>query len=223
MSSHHFVKDGQEPALILANGAVCSQKILSEFLEWCPFVLVVDGALQTALDKGIAFNAVSGDFDSETNPHQKLQHLPHVEIIETPDQDFTDLHKAVMICIEKGYKTVHVLWGTGKRTDHTIGNLDLIVRLKELVTLCFWDDFHKIYRAPDGFKKWYKKGTDISLLPWHLAKNVTAQNLQWPLNKLDLRLSFQLGTCNKIAENGFLEIHYEEGDLLMMEGHFGEE
>jgi len=217
MSSHHFVIDGQEPALIIANGQRSEQKLLDQLLEWCPFVLVLDGALQDVLDKGVTFNAVSGDFDSEKNAESKTKHLLHVEVISTPDQDFTDLEKGIQICRSKGYTDIHVVWGTGKRMDHSIGNLDLIIGLKDQVNIIFWDDFQKIYRAPDGFKKWYPVDAGISLVPWPICLGVTAKNLKWPLDKLDLTLAGQLGTCNRIANEGMLEIVYQEGDLVLFE------
>jgi thiamine pyrophosphokinase len=34
MSSHHIVRDDQEPALIIANGAACSAELLGQLLEW---------------------------------------------------------------------------------------------------------------------------------------------------------------------------------------------
>jgi uncharacterized Rossmann fold enzyme len=64
MSSHHFVRDGQEPALIIANGAECDSELLGQLLEWNPYVLVLDGALQRVLDMNIRVDAVLGDFDS---------------------------------------------------------------------------------------------------------------------------------------------------------------
>lgn len=36
MSSHHIVRDDQEPALIIANGAACSSELLGQLLEWSP-------------------------------------------------------------------------------------------------------------------------------------------------------------------------------------------
>ena len=32
MSSHHIVRDDQEPALIIANGAACSDELLGQLL-----------------------------------------------------------------------------------------------------------------------------------------------------------------------------------------------
>lgn len=48
MSSHHFVKEDQEPALIIAEAAVPFEKI-QELLEWSPTVIVIEPALQMVL------------------------------------------------------------------------------------------------------------------------------------------------------------------------------
>ena len=46
MSSHHIVRDDQEPALIIANGAACSIELLGQLLEWSPLVVVLDSAME---------------------------------------------------------------------------------------------------------------------------------------------------------------------------------
>jgi len=46
MSSHHIVREKQEPALIIANGEACSTELLNQLLEWSPFVVVLDGAYE---------------------------------------------------------------------------------------------------------------------------------------------------------------------------------
>ena len=64
MSSHHVVREKQEPALIIANGASCSWETLGQMLEWSPYVMVLDGAVSRVLEMGIHFDAVLGDMDS---------------------------------------------------------------------------------------------------------------------------------------------------------------
>lgn len=217
MSSHHFVIEGQEPALIIANGERCNNTLMEQLLEWCPFTLVIDGALQDILDQKIAFNAISGDFDSEPKAIEKTKHLEHLEVYETPDQNKTDLEKAVEVCIRKGFKDVHVIWATGKRTDHTIANLNLLVRFQDKIRLVFWDNYQKTYLAHNGFSKWYTKDTDISFIPWPSCYKVNAANLVWPLVDLDLTIPEQLSTSNQIKEDGILKINYESGHLMIAE------
>ena len=63
MSSHHIVRDDQEPALIIANGAACSDEILGQLLEWSPLVVVLDSAMERVVNLGIKVDVLLGDFD----------------------------------------------------------------------------------------------------------------------------------------------------------------
>lgn len=51
MSSHHIVRDNQEPALIIANGADCGDDLLQQLMEWSPYVLALDGAVHRLLEE----------------------------------------------------------------------------------------------------------------------------------------------------------------------------
>ena len=57
MSSHHIVRDNQEPALIIANGADCGDALLQQLMEWSPYVLALDGAVHRLLERNIRFDA----------------------------------------------------------------------------------------------------------------------------------------------------------------------
>lgn len=45
MSSHHFVKEKQEPALYIHSEETLDTDLLGQLLEWCPFVIVDEHAL----------------------------------------------------------------------------------------------------------------------------------------------------------------------------------
>ncbi len=63
MSSHHIVRDDQEPALIIANGEACSAELLGQLLEWSPLVIVLDSAIEAAVYE--AFNTNKVKFEEE--------------------------------------------------------------------------------------------------------------------------------------------------------------
>ncbi len=63
MSSHHIVRDDQEPALIIANGASCNIELLGQLLEWSPLVIVLDSAIERVLALEIKVDILLGDFD----------------------------------------------------------------------------------------------------------------------------------------------------------------
>ena len=79
MSSHHIVRDDQEPALIIANGASCNNELLGQLLEWSPLIIVLDSAIERVIELNIKVDVLLGDFDRGFNPHQfiKSQFLCH--------------------------------------------------------------------------------------------------------------------------------------------------
>ena len=56
MSSHHFVKEGQEPALFILEGI--SYQRIEPLLEWVPLILVGQPALETVLKWGIKIDVL---------------------------------------------------------------------------------------------------------------------------------------------------------------------
>jgi hypothetical protein len=59
MSSHHFVKEGQEPALLVVDAL--ADDYLMSMLEWSPLVLVVETAMPKVASWGIRVDAVFAD------------------------------------------------------------------------------------------------------------------------------------------------------------------
>ena len=221
MSSHHVVRDKQEPALIIANGEACSQKLLNELLEWSPYVVVLDGAIHRVLDLNIKLDVLLGDFDrNEISISTVREHQDSVEIVHTPDQDKTDLEKAIDFLIERGHRAVNILWATGRRADHTIGNITNVVRFRNKITITILDDYSTIYllpKSPEVFQKWYSKGTPISLIPVGDVSGLTTENLVYNLKDDKLSLGYRISSSNEVLEDGIVKISYQNGDLIMME------
>ena len=94
MSSHHIVRDDQEPALIIANGASCSEELMGQLLEWSPLVIVLDSAIERVLELDIKVDVLLGDFDRGFKPEYYLDKQYPLEIVYAPNQDKTDLEKA---------------------------------------------------------------------------------------------------------------------------------
>ncbi|MEZ4854166.1 thiamine diphosphokinase [Flavobacterium sp.] len=217
MSSHHIVRDDQEPALIIANGASCNMELMGQLLEWSPFVVVLDSAIERVLDLGIKVDVLLGDFDRNFEPEKYLKQQFPLEIVHTPNQDKTDLEKAFDFLIERGHKAVNVIWATGKRADHTITNITNIVSYKEKLKIVILDDHSKIFVLPKKYEKWYPKNTTLSLIPVGKATEISTENLFYPLQNEDLTIGIRTGSSNHVTEDGIVKIEYKNGDLLLME------
>ncbi|MFH6997276.1 thiamine diphosphokinase [Flavobacterium sp. FlaQc-57] len=217
MSSHHIVRDDQEPALIIANGAACNPELLGQLLEWSPLVIVLDSAMERVVELGIKVDVLLGDFDRGFNPEiYKTSQYP-IEIVHTPDQNKTDLEKAFDYLIDRKIPAVNVVWATGKRADHTITNLTSLVQYRNLLKIVILDDHSKIFLLPRKFEKWYTTKTPISLIPIGVVSGITSTNLQYPLQNDTLTIGYRTGSSNAVLEDGLISITHTNGDLLLME------
>ncbi|MFP9098400.1 thiamine diphosphokinase [Flavobacterium sp. RHBU_24] len=217
MSSHHIVRDDQEPALIIANGAACSKELMGQLLEWSPLVIVLDSAMKRVAELGIKVDVLLGDFDRGFDPeyYKGLQYP--LEIVHTPDQEKTDLEKAFDYLIGRGFPAVNVIWATGRRADHTITNITNIVRFRDTLKIVILDDHSKIFLLPYKFEKWYPAATPISLIPIGKAAGISTKNLKYPLNNEPLTIGYRNGSSNEVETDGIVVIEHREGNLLMME------
>jgi thiamine pyrophosphokinase len=217
MSSHHVIRDKQEPALIIANGEACSEELLGQLLEWSPFVVVLDSAIHRVLDLGIKVDVLLGDFDRNLDLEAIQARQYPLEIVHTPDQNKHDLDKAYEYLIEKGFPAVNVIWATGRRADHTMTNITNLVRYSNLLKIVVLDDYSKIFRLPNHYEKWYPAQTPISLIPVGEVTQIATEGLVYNLQKENLTLGYRTGSSNETAQDGFVKISYQTGDLLLME------
>ena len=217
MSSHHIVRDDQEPALIIANGAACNAELLGQLLEWSPLVIVLDSAIERVLELGIKVDVLLGDFDNNFDVSKYKESQYPIEIVHTPNQDKTDLEKAFDYLIQRKIPAANVIWATGKRADHTITNITNIVRYRDLLKIVILDDHSKIFLLPSKFEKWYPKDSVISLIPVGEVLDIHSTNLFYPLDNLSLRIGYKTGSSNHVTEDGIVKITHKSGDLLLME------
>ncbi len=217
MSSHHIVRDEQEPALIIANGQSCSFELMGQLLEWSPVVMVLDGAIHRVLELGIKLDIVLGDFDKTENWDELLANQQPVQVVHTPDQNKTDLEKGLDFLIAKGHKAVNILWATGKRADHHINNLSTLAKYKDQITIVMLDDHSRIFNLPNQFTKWYTANQNISLIPLGSVFGLTTKGLTYNLQNEDLHLGQRTSSSNKTEEDGLIAINFDSGNLLLME------
>ncbi len=217
MSSHHIVRDDQEPALIIANGAPCDAELLGQLLEWSPLVIVLDSAMERVAKLGIKVDVLLGDFDRDFDTEYYKQTQYPIEIVHTPDQEKTDLEKAFDYLIERKIPAVNVVWATGKRADHTITNITNIVQYRNRLKIVILDDHSKIFLLPNKFEKWYPADTIISLIPIGNVNGIHSKNLFYPLQGDSLTIGYRTGSSNHVVLDGIVTIEHQEGDLLLME------
>ena len=103
--------------VILANGTFPTHSIPLKVLYNADRVVACDGAVKTFPSADV----VIGDGDS-------VPAMYHDRLIQVDEQDDNDLTKATRYCLQQGRRKIAYLGCTGKREDHTIGNISLLMR-----------------------------------------------------------------------------------------------
>lgn len=83
MSSHHFVREGQEPALLIMGQTTFSS--IEGLLEWAPTILVTQEMLEKVLSWGIRTDAVIGKAGDGENIAELLREGQIVDILAAAD------------------------------------------------------------------------------------------------------------------------------------------
>ena len=120
MINEHYTPE----AVILANGEYPSHPLPLQILEEAKFVICCDGAADEYILRGHTPNIIIGDGDS-LSPENKTRFSEIIHHIA--DQETNDQTKAVHFLQEKGYRKIAIVGATGKREDHTLGNISLLL------------------------------------------------------------------------------------------------
>ena len=181
-------------------------------LDKYELICATDGAYQFLKEQEIKPDFISGDFDSlETIPKD-------IEVIHTPNQDFTDFDKILQILFDKGYKNIDVYGASGKEQDHFLGNLHTAIQWKNKLNLTFFDNHSRYFLADKSTSISNCIDKTVSLVPFPKAKKITTEGLQYPLQNEDLTFGKRIGTRNKAITNN-IKITFESGELFIFINH----
>ena len=103
--------------------------------------------------------------------------------VHIPDQDTNDLEKAMAYCARQGWCDPVIVGATGKREDHTIGNVfralaygcEIVTDTGRFVPLC----------GKASFK--VAKGAAVSIFAPDPKTRMTSKGLEWPLDDVKFR------------------------------------
>jgi thiamine pyrophosphokinase len=170
----------------------------------------VDGGLYTCLKYGLQPQLLTGDFDSVSEEIRK--ELSHIPQIYTPDQNKSDLEKAIAYLFDNGAQEITVCGAVGKRLDHTLTNICLLSRYPGKVK--FETDIEICIALPQSAQLMCQPGQILSLIPISTCvQKVFTHGLKWELKGEDLSKNF-VGISN-ICLQTMISISFEKGDLAV--------
>ena len=210
------IKELPASALVLCSGEPPSQQLAHEYIRLKPFVVCADGGANVAARLGIRPNLIIGDCDSVMP--KTLEQFSSVPLLQIPDQENTDLEKALDYLVKKKIHTVVVLGATGKRADHAFANLSILAKYRRKLDLRFRDDDGEISAISRHWSGNVGKGTIISLLPMGKCTGITTAGLKFSLKNESLEPGVREGVSNLAIED-VVSIRTRSGCLLLFVGH----
>lgn len=164
--------------VVLANGAYPTNNIPLSILKQAKRIVACDGAAISLINNGIVPTAIVGDCDSLPPSFiEKYKELVHI----ISEQDTNDLSKAIRFCVLQHWRDITILGGTGKREDHTIGNISLLSEYMKIANVEMISDYG-VFNAIDKTATFESfKGQQVSIFSLD-NEPFSSENLLYPIN-----------------------------------------
>lgn len=184
-------------AVIVGNGQFPKKEYPLYLLESADYVVCCDGALDTYLRHFSGRNlrrpdVVVGDMDSLS---KKTAERFRDIAVKIDEQETNDQSKAFHYILEHfpDVDTIHILGATGKREDHTIGNLSLLMeyaremRRQDCGRTVFVDivsDWSTAFAITDSCTLDVGEGRSVSIICPDNSLNIKSEGLVWPTDNV---------------------------------------
>ncbi len=200
----------QNEAVILANGEFPKKQFLLDKLKTAEYLICCDGAVNKLLNIGVKPYAIIGDLDSiNTDIKDKYKNIIH----HISEQDTNDLSKAVNWSIHRGFKQLTILGATGKREDHAIGNIFLLIRYIKKVKVVMISDYGIFTPINKNTIFDSYAGQQVSIFSPDNSTKISTENLRYPLKHQNLPELWN-GTLNESVADTF-EIQISGGSVII--------
>jgi thiamine pyrophosphokinase len=177
-------------AVIVANGQFPTHAMPLAILHHVKHIVACDGAISHVPQA----EAVIGDGDSVPEAFRS-------KLIRIDEQADNDLTKATRYCMENGWKRIAYLGCTGKREDHTLGNISLLMRyFREMgIDGTMFTDYGSFTPAYGNRTFPSMKGQQVSLFNFG-SHQITSEGLRWDAYNFS---EWWQGTLNEALADSF--------------------
>jgi thiamine pyrophosphokinase len=200
--------------IILANGSFPTNPQLLRMFNEAQKLICCDGAVENLLFFGKEPDFIVGDLDSISPVTEKrfFDRIVHIS-----EQESNDLTKAVNFCKSREYNHIAILGATGKRPDHTLGNISLLAEYIDIVDdVKMYDDFGIFTAIKQSTKFSCFAEQVVSVFSLTPEMPITYKGLKYPIKKHPLTSWWQ-GTLNRSLSTEF-EIIFSEGKVIVFQG-----
>ena len=173
-------------------------------------VICADAGYLHALNNNIKADLIIGDFDS-------LKQIPDdISIIRAPViKDETDVALCINEGIKRGYKKFRLYGCLGKRIEHSLANIILLLAYDKYDTRIIENNMEMFIMQPKDIYKDTNKTGYISLFSITNKSLLTIKGLKYELDSKEINNQFPLGIDNEALGKDF-SIELIKGKLLVI-------
>jgi hypothetical protein len=144
MSSHHIIREKQEPALYIHHLGAFNEEYLGQLLEWSPTLIVSAAVYEKAISLGLKVDVVVSSNDQDFQENTKVIYAKSEELDAVLDY-----------LISENYSAVNVI--DSKSELRELGSYI------EEINIVVFTETEKSYAIKSGFKVWKPKGTIFNI------------------------------------------------------------
>ena len=196
--------------VILADGSFPKHEIPLGYLKNADRIICCDGSAENLLKAGMEPEAIVGDLDSLK---KDIERRFSDRLFKDKSQETNDLTKAVKWCSERGYKDIVIVGATGKREDHTLGNISLLAEYAKEVNVVMVTDTGILFPFFKSCKVSSFPGQQVSVFSIDPETGITSTGLKYKLKKMKLH-NWWRATLNEATGDSF-ELSFAGGPLIV--------
>ncbi|MBV6645707.1 MAG: hypothetical protein KI790_09675 [Cyclobacteriaceae bacterium] len=159
MSSHHIVRDEQEPALIIHRLDSFPMELLNQLLEWSPTVICCGPALDDVLKLGIKMDIVILPFEWQERYQEDFERQLPLKVITISQPDY--MSTGLQILVKEGYRAVNVV----TKESLTPEVLDLALNYCKQMDLVIYNELERnVICGKPQFEKWLPAESQLTVM-----------------------------------------------------------
>jgi len=161
MSSHHIVKEKQEPALYIHEFGAFNEEYLGQLLEWSPTVIVAASQYEKVVSLDVKVDIVVGNLEAGVELQENIRVIP---------QQKEGIADAMEFLVKEKYPAVNVI--------SKINSFDDLTCYLPTINLVLFTEQGKHYAIKNNFSIWKPAGTIflIDIVAYFEADNLMQQD-----------------------------------------------
>ena len=199
--------------VIVGGAPIENYERIRSYLDLNDFNILCDSGLKHCDELCIQPDLIVGDFDSYAKPEVET------ETIQLPTvKDDTDTVHALKLAVSRGYHDFLLIGMTGRRLDHTLGNVAMLIKLDELgLKGLIVDDYSEMTVISNATVEIDDSMPYFSTIAVAGAvKDITIKNAKYPLDHAVIEPGYQYGISNEVLPGKKAAITVADGRILLI-------